>query len=218
MIRQLEPELMEDPEQVRAYAQADFAAPHNDFIRRLKDFVGEDFQGVALDLGCGSGDICRRFVSAYPACQLHALDGSATMLAYANAQANPSGTGNIRYILGRLPDALLPQSPYDLIFSNSLLHHLPDPQILWQSIKRHARSGSLVVVMDLLRPDSAAIATQLTATHAGKEPYILQRDFYNSLLAAFRREEIIGQLAMAGLDFKVRQTSDRHVFITGIIG
>ena len=35
MKRVLEPELMLDEHQVRAYAEADFEIPHQDFIRRL---------------------------------------------------------------------------------------------------------------------------------------------------------------------------------------
>ena len=56
MERILEPELMENEDQVRAYAEADFEIPHSQFIERLKTVVNNpDFDGVALDLGCGPG-------------------------------------------------------------------------------------------------------------------------------------------------------------------
>jgi ubiquinone/menaquinone biosynthesis C-methylase UbiE len=214
MHRTLEPELMEDPEQVKAYAEADFSVPHHDFIQRVQQFVDAGFNGTALDLGCGSGDISLRFVRAYPNSQLHAVDGSAAMLAYAK---NACAGEPIRFILGRLPDVILPQPNYDIIFSNSLLHHLPDPQILWQTLKHYARSGTQCAVMDLLRPPSTAVAKAMVACYAGTEPDILQRDFYHSLLAAFRVEEITAQLQAAGLPFNVTQTSDRHVFISGTV-
>ena len=41
MQRILEPELMEDESQVRAYALADFSEPHDRFIQRLKALVEE---------------------------------------------------------------------------------------------------------------------------------------------------------------------------------
>jgi len=209
---------MEDPEQVLAYAQADFEIPHNNFIQHLKAFVGNDFNGVALDLGCGSGDISWRFAHAYPNSRLDAVDGSAVMLDYAKSAACPQPVVTpVNFILGRLPTVNLPQSYYDIILSNSLLHHLPDPQILWQTVKRYSHKGSHCVIMDLLRPDSLAAAQDMVTVYAGNEPYILQHDFYHSLLAAFRIEEINGQLAEAKLPFTVRQISDRHALITGTI-
>ena len=38
---------------------------------------------------------------------------------------------------------------YDVIFSNSLLHHLPDPLPMWREIRRLARPGTIVFVRDL---------------------------------------------------------------------
>jgi trans-aconitate methyltransferase len=178
-------------------------------------FVGEGFNGNALDLGCGSGDISRRFIRAFPASTLDAVDGSLPMLEYAKAAANPPEP--IHYILGRLPGVILPKSGYDIIFSNSLLHHLPDPQILWQTIKSYAKTGTHIAVMDLLRPESTGSAMIMVEKHAGNEADILQRDFYHSLLAAFRMEEITEQLLTADLPFTVEKISDRHVFIQGVI-
>ena len=67
MNRVLEPELMEDEIQVKAYAEADFAVPHQQFIQLLSDYVNDShFSGHALDLGCGPGDISFRFAKAFP--------------------------------------------------------------------------------------------------------------------------------------------------------
>jgi hypothetical protein len=68
--------------------------------------------------------------------------------------------------------------------------------------------------MDLLRPATPAAASRLVETHAGNEPEILQRDFYNSLCAAFEIPEIETQLKQANLEhLSVTQISDRHVLI-----
>ncbi|MGR8953019.1 MAG: class I SAM-dependent methyltransferase, partial [Gammaproteobacteria bacterium] len=95
--------------------------------------------------------------------------------------------------------------------------HLPDPQILWRTVKSAARTGARIAVMDLLRPSSRRAAEELVATYAANEPDILRRDFYHSLLAAFTLDEIAGQLLEAGLSLKIEPISDRHVFIKGII-
>ncbi|MGJ0491632.1 class I SAM-dependent methyltransferase [Methylobacter sp.] len=217
MKRVLEPELMEDEAQVKAYAEADFEVPHSQFIERLQAFVNEPgFSGTALDLGCGPGDISCRFARAYPLARVHAVDGSAAMINYGKLLIDDALKPRISFIQGLLPHVSLPQASYGIIFSNSLLHHLPDPMVLWDVIKKFAVPGTRIVIMDLLRPASIDEAQTMVRTYAADEPDILKRDFYQSLLAAFRMEEIAGQIAQAGLDLKIEQISDRHVFITGI--
>ncbi|WP_341328591.1 methyltransferase domain-containing protein [Methylotuvimicrobium sp. KM2] len=214
--RILEPELMEDPKQVQAYAQADFSEPNEHFMQNLKALVGvKDFQGHALDLGCGPGDISCRFARAYPSSRVDALDGASAMLDYAESIVPSDLSARVCFIHGKLPTVSLPRSRYDLIFSNSLLHHLPEPQALWNFVKRYAGNGTRIAIMDLFRPQSVQQAKEIVEMYAATEPEILQRDFYHSLLAAFTPEEIEEQLREAGLNFEVERISDRHVFISG---
>ncbi len=218
MNRVLEPELMEDEVQVKAYAEADFVVPHQQFIQLLKDFINDpSFNGHGLDLGCGPGDISFRFAKAFPKSKLDAVDGSQPMLDYAKKLTTPALKKRVNFINGLLPDVTLPQSNYEIIFSNSLLHHLPDPRTLWQSIKNYSKPGTRVIIMDLLRPATVKEARQLVERYVANEPEILRTDFYNSLRAAFNLKEITAQLAQAELNFNIVQISDRHVFITGVI-
>lgn len=217
MDRVLEPELMEDIDQVVAYAQADFEQPDKQFIENLLIFTNDSaFRGKALDLGCGPGNISRRFAKTFPMATIYAVDGSQAMLDYAVDSIQPDMQSRLNFIHGKIPEVVLPESGYDLIFSNSLLHHLPDPQVLWQTVKRSSYPKTKIIVMDLLRPETIEIATMLVETYAATEPEILKRDFYYSLLAAFTIEEINAQLSEAGLNLTVQQISDRHVFISGI--
>ena len=218
MNRVLEPELMEDDEQVKAYAEANFDVPHGQFIQLLADFINDPkFNGHALDLGCGPGDISFRFARTFPLCKLDAVDGSQPMLNYAKSIIEPKLNDRISFVHGLLPHVTLPQSNYEIIFSNSLLHHLPDPKTLWQSVIKYSKPGTRVIIMDLIRPANDDEARQLVETYVKNEPDILKNDFYHSLLAAFSLKEITAQLAQAELNFNIVQMSDRHVFITGVI-
>lgn len=218
MNRQLETELMEEPAHVIAYAEADFSSPNQHFMQRLIQLVDPiNFHGTALDLGCGPGEISFRFANTYPNSQIYAVDGSKPMLDYARRVIPVNLTPRVQFILGYIPQLELPHADYDLIFSNSLLHHLPNPHSLWQTIKRYAHSGTTIAVMDLLRPTSIDEAQNIVHTYASTEPELLQRDFYASLLAAFSLQEITEQLQQAKLNFDIQQLTDRHVFITGII-
>ena len=203
---------MLDEEQVRAYAEADFEAPHNYFMELLiARFNDLPQTGLALDLGCGSGDISRRFVALFPGWRIDGIDGSATMLAAARAMT-PDNT-SIRYMDVRLPDS--PPGRYDMIFSNSLLHHLANPAVLWSTIRDVANRGCRVFVMDLLRPEDRVTAEALVAQYAADEPSVLQYDFFHSLLAAYEEAEITEQLRKAGLPLRVEVVSDRHVIAWG---
>ena len=209
---------MEDQDQVKAYAEADFSIPHNQFIQLIQQQLGDfQFTGYALDLGCGPGDISCRFASAFPGCSVDAIDGSKAMLDNAKSILPPELNHRVHYYLGQIPEAEIPRSKYAIIFCNSLLHHLPDPQILWETIKQHGEKGGYVFVMDLLRPSSVSDAQSLVEQYADNEPDILQKDFYHSLLAAFSLDEIKEQLRIVDLSFSAEQISDRHVFISGTL-
>lgn len=212
-------ELMEDYKQARAYAEADFEEPHNHFITMFQDiFSGHNINGYVLDLGCGTCDISLRFASAYRDCIIHGVDGAEAMLFYGRQAVERLSETQNRVKLFReiLPAKSLPRSKYNAVISNSLIHHLPDPQILWDTVKLYAISGAPVFVMDLKRPRSLDEARFLTETHASNEPEVLQRDFYNSLLAAFEIDEIKEQLKTARLEqLSVKTVSDRHVVIYG---
>lgn len=219
MERVPEPELMDDAEQALAYASADFEAPHERFVELFAErFPARVVSGPVLDLGCGPCDITLRFARAYPRCRIDALDGAAAMLAHGRAAVERAGLGERITLI----EATLPQVPltggYATVISNSLLHHLHEPAVLWRAVREQSGPGAAVFVMDLMRPASRDEAQALKATYAADEPPVLQRDFFNSLLAAFRPGEVREQLAEAGLgDLTVETVSDRHLIVWGYL-
>ncbi len=218
MNRTPEPELMLGQEQARAYSEADFEEPHSRFIELFaKSFPGEAAAGNVLDLGCGPADISLRFARAYPQARIDGVDGSETMLSFGKEAVCREGfEERIQLIHCTLPTRELPQKSYDGVISNSLLHHLQDPQVLWQTIKQFARPEAPIFVMDLVRPGSQKQAEDLTETYTAGEPEILKRDFYHSLQAAYRDDEIQSQLQEAGLKhLAVEVVSDRHLIVWG---
>jgi SAM-dependent methyltransferase len=221
MKRIVEPELMSAEEQARAYAEADFEAAH----RLYPELFAEKFprrprRALVLDLGCGPCDVTIRFAQANPGYTFHAVDGSAAMLKYGRrALARRRGlVRRIRLIEGFIPGAPIPRRSYEVILSSSFLHHLHEPQLLWQTVRQYSRRGTIVFVPDLRRPSSRAKAEAMTQKHSGNEPEVLKRDFFNSLLAAFTPAEVGRQLKQAGLNgLAVEVISDRHLLVFGRI-
>lgn len=213
-----EPELMDEFEQARAYASADFTEPNQRFVICFEaSFPGLD-HGAVIDLGCGPGDIVLRLAQRHPGLEVHGLDGSRAMLDFAAARLwdMPALQGRVQFIEGVLPGAQLPLPRYDAIVSNSLLHHLHDPSVLWRSLREIGRPGAAVLVMDLFRPVSPEAAWEIVEAWSGREPELLKRDFHNSLCAAFEPDEVREQLRANGLGtFTVNVVSDRHLLVTG---
>lgn len=214
-----EPELMLGEDQARAYAEADFEEPHELFIEEFRlAFPEVATCGFVLDLGCGPGDITARFARAFPECEVHGIDGSRAMLKFGRmiVGGDRNLQKRIKLCYGTLPEFDPPRDRYDVIISNSLLHHLADPMALWQAVRRFGTPGTPVFVMDLMRPASADDAARLAKLYTGGEPEVLQHDFYHSLLAAYRIEEVLQQLSSAGLGhFLAQAVSDRHLVIHG---
>jgi trans-aconitate methyltransferase len=216
-----EPELMDDPEQALAYSQADFSAAHGarvDIFRSL--YPNLSLRGPALDLGCGSGDVLLRFAHAFPSVTFHGLDGSQPMLDLAARALSqrPQMQARVKLLYGIIPQGPIPKQPWVLIMSHSLLHQLHHPQVLWRTLREHAPAGCAIFVADLRRPPSEVEARRVVNVTSKDEPEILQRDFFNSLCAAFEPDEVREQLADAGLSQLTVRTHDPfHLTVHGVL-
>jgi SAM-dependent methyltransferase len=212
MQRVPEPELMTDPAQAEAYASADFSEPHEAFVAHFAQRYPDFRAGRVLDLGCGTADITIRFARAYRGSHVEGLDAAAAMLEWARrAVADAQLEGRIQLIESWLDPARIPRGAYDAVICNSLLHHLADPALLWQTAVAAARPDAPVMVMDLARPGTPEAAQALVERHADGAPELMRRDFYNSLLAAYTVDEVAQQLRAGGLDdFALEPVSDRH--------
>ena len=210
---------MDTAEQARAYAAADFTEPHEAFVARFRDRFPDFNGGRVLDLGCGTADVTVRFARGYTEVRVVGVDGAPAMLAEGARLVERAGLGaRITLELLRLPDPALSGAAYDAVISNSLLHHLADPAVLWSSIEAAARPRAPVFVMDLRRPVSTDAAQQLVDAYAADASPMLRDDFYRSLCAAYTPDEVRSHLDGAGLRrFRVEPIGDRHLIAYGAI-
>ena len=223
MERICEPERMDDPEQARVYAEADFAVSDAALVERIVALAAPEGLGSKLvDLGCGPGNISFRLAERFPAAELVGLDGSYAMLALAEQRRQAAAERWPRLSFRCLS---LPLTSGDLgglagrctaIVSNSLLHHLHNPAVLWQTLRLLAAPGALVHIHDLRRPQHPAALDVLIQSYASGCDPLLRRDYAASLRAAFRIEEVQTQLAQAGLGgLGVEAREDRYLEVRG---
>ena len=228
MQRVPEPELMEEAGQVAAYAEADFSAGDGAVVGRLAALAadaGVDLaaaEALLVDLGCGPGNISLRLAERFPATRLVGIDGSAAMLQVAEQRRRACAGAGERLSFARhtLPSQALEQGPLagrcTALVSNSLLHHLHEPAVLWRTVRALAAPGAFLYLRDLRRPSSSGAAEALLALHLHEAPAVLQRDYLASLHAAFTPYEVDAQLAAAGLaSLKVAPLDDRYLEVWG---
>ena len=216
MQRALEPELMDDPEQALVYARADFEEENQGFVARFLESYPDLKDVHVLDLGCGPADIPIRLARALPECRVTGVDGSAPMIALGREAVRAAGLADrITLRCERFQDMVLAEKA-GAVISNSLLHHVPNALQFWYALRQLAKPGAVVLVMDLLRPDSPEEAQALVDRYAAGEPAILRRDFYNSLLAAFTDDEVAAQLTEMNLSrLLIDVPDDRHWVVGG---
>lgn len=217
MPRVLEPEVMDIPEEVAAYVEADFAAVNQAFVARLVDLVGARRQVKVVDLGTGPAEIPIRMVRARPSWSVVAVDASAGMIEAARRNVEAVRlTESIQVVCADAKRSNLESASFDIVCSNSLLHHMSAPAELWAEIRRLGKPGAPLLLRDLIRPASADAARQLVEKYAGRGSELLQEEFYRSFLAAFTPEEVREQLKAAGLEsLEVAIVSDRHLDVVG---
>ena len=175
--RELEPEVMDTREEAIDYDAMDHSEVNRQFAacvlpvitarQQQQASTGDSQPLQILDLGTGTAlipiEICQRVSQL----QIIAADLAAEMLMV--AQQNIQRAGLDKSILLEHADAkLLPckDQSFDGVISNSLIHHIPEPQSVFTEIKRVIKPGGFLFVRDLLRPDSLAELDRLDSLHA----------------------------------------------------
>lgn len=216
LTRTPEPEVMDDDKEALAYEQADFYQVNLRCARRALRLLEAD-RGQALDLGTGPAEIPILFCQLAPGWKVTAVDASPAMLRLAEKRVHQARLE--RRITLRRGDAKalrFLRRRFDLVFSNSLLHHLGDPLPFWREVRRLVRPGGALMVQDLTRPRSRSVARALVRRHAAPASRLLKQLFHQSLLAAFTPAEVRKQLEAAGLKgLRVRAINDRHLVVRG---
>jgi ubiquinone/menaquinone biosynthesis C-methylase UbiE len=212
MLRVLEPEIMDRPDDARDYDSMDHTEVNRRFVDDLLLAAGAMGELEILDLGAGTAripiELCRRV----PDVRVLAVDASASMLDVARIHIELSGLMS-RIMLDRTDAKELPfdDERFAVVMSNSIVHHIPQPRDMLAEAVRVCVGQGLLFVRDLLRPPNSAALDLLVTTYAGDEDERARQMFRQSLAAALSLDEmrdIARQLGFAADSVQV--TSDRH--------
>jgi len=200
MLRQLEPELMDDlhlPE-----------APHRDALRALGrlNWWGRSAQILwrairplasqraplrILDVATGGGDIpialWRLARRDGVLLNLDGCDRSPVAIEHARTHARAAGAPVGWFVRDALANPL--PADYDVITCSLFLHHLNDLEAIELMKRMRAAARRLVVIHDLTRSDFGVAMTWLASRLLSRSP-IVRHDAPQSVRAAFTLDEI----------------------------
>ena len=227
MKRTTEPELMQIPSQVRAYADADFSRSDSMVVKSLEKYLIKagrtlNKNDLIFDMACGPGNIAERIAKNWPFVNVLGIDGSKEMLNEAKKKLSDNLTKNLSYELIDINSIALGDIHFpfkaDVLVSNSALHHFHDPYCFWGALKKLGKTKCIHIHRDLIRPTSLEKAFEIKEKHLSNSPEILKNDFYASLKASFTVDEVKQQLVNAGLSqLEVFQVDELYFEIIGCI-
>ncbi len=213
-----EPEAMDDEQEVAEYNTMQHSAVNLAFVQDLLAVHPAVAAGsTVVDLGTGTALIPLLLLEHRPDLQIIATDKSPAMLRQAERNLQ----------LAVQPDAVqlleddscqlsLPDHFADVVISNSLIHHLPEPAACFREAVRILQPGGFLFIRDLFRPETTETVEHLVATHAAGESLLQQQLLRQSLHAALIVSEVEALLKeIPGLNFSIAPTSDRHWTLTG---
>ena len=211
MERILEPEVMDSLTEAIEYDAMDFTEVNTDFALKAIA-LGPPEQGIVLDAGTGPGRIPVIISQMRSQWQIIAIDAAQSMLEVATQhvqQANLQSSISLELVDAKsLP---YEDGHFDMIISNSLVHHLPDPLPFFKELKRVVKSNGGIFIRDLFRPANAEIMNALVDSIGEEYDEYQKKLFRDSLNAALTLDEVNDLISQVGLQqVKVYQTSDRH--------
>lgn len=205
-----EPEVMDSTEEAAAYDAMDHRAVNDRFVDDL--LAVHPYPRRVIDLGAGTGLIPIVLAARTPHATVTGVDLAASMLRRAGDNVGRAGLAHrISLVVADVRALPWKKGEFDVVMSNSLAHHLPDPGVLFRAVASLAGEGTTIFLRDLSRPASADDLDHLVERYAASDPPLARTLFRASLHAALTVEEVRLLARANGLgDAKIEATSDRH--------
>lgn len=210
MNRIVEQEVMDTAEAAEAYDAMEHGEVDNAFVERVLALGAKS--GHFLDVGTGPAQIPILLAQRCPEIRITAIDLSKEMLNIAKRHIAAAAL-TARITLEHVDAKALPypDNTFDGIISNSIVHHIHDSLRALQEMSRVVKPGGLVLIRDLVRPETPEAAQAFVDTYAAEDTPYQQKLYYDSFLAAFTIAEVNEMLAQMDLQGAVvTQSTDRH--------
>jgi len=151
-----------------------------------------------IDMGCGTAQIPIRLAPRLAGSLITAVDLAGSMLRVGEGNVARAGLGDrVTLALQDCKSLSFPDGAFDVVVSNSLLHHVPDPAQPLREAVRVLRPGGVLFFRDLCRPDSAEEVEDIVSRYAA-EADAHQRDLFRASLHPLGRARAGARLPQLG--------------------
>ena len=229
MDRKPEPELMNKKSQVKAYCAADFSLGEINLIKFISDYleinnINLSRNDLIVDLGCGPGNISEKLSERWPEVNVLGIDGSQEMIKEAESRILKSKIinkyRNLKYICSDIREInsheILSKKEITLLVSNSFIHHIIDLDNFFKFIINLSSEETINFHKDLIRPKDEETALNLKDKCSQKYSIILTNDYYASLKASYRKNEIREKILELNLNsMNVFEESEEYLIVYG---
>ena len=210
MNRIVEPEVMDTQEAAEAYDAMEHGEVDAAFVERVIALGAR--RGHFLDVGTGPAQIPISLAQHCPDIYITAIDLSEEMLKIAKRHvADACLTDRITLEHVDAKTLPYPDNTFDGLISNSIVHHIHDAMRALQEMGRVVRSEGVILIRDLIRPETPAAAQAFVDRYAAVDTPYQQKLYYDSFLASFTLSEVnemLTQMEMPGA--VVIQSTERH--------
>ena len=202
---------MSEEDEVSAYASAagqrHLDALDNTFVDQVLSLAPQgQHGGLLLDVGCGPGNIALKLARRSAQVSVVGLDFSLTMVRAAHRSAAEAGLeGRLWFQQGSAGQIPFANGTFDVVLSNSVLHHLADPSRVFEEMRRVAKPQGVVLVRDLCRPSRLAYPWHVR-WYGRHYSGVMRRLFEDSVRAAYTPDELSDLLEHSGM-------TSAHIFL-----
>ena len=229
MDREPEPELMDKKSQVKAYCAADFSLGEKNLIKFISNYlkinnINLSRNDLIVDLGCGPGNISEKLSERWPDVNVLGVDGSQEMIREAESRIFKNKIVNKYRNLNYICSDIRKISSYEifsrkkitLLVSNSLIHHINHLDNFFKFIINLSSKETINFHKDLIRPKDEETALKLKDKCSQKFNSILTNDYFASLKASYRKNEVQEKLLELNLNsMNVMEENEEYLIVYG---
>lgn len=192
--------LIEDKEEINSWNIINRTLIDTSFAEWFK--FRKDKSGTIVNLGCGIANLEIALLDQIYDLKFLSVDGSAGMIEVAKQNIHNNGLDDNVTLkncmiedVGHIPDC-------KTVISHGVLHHFEDPYQFWNAAIKIPKSGGILMIMDLIRPNTDEEVEEIISEWGQNNSEYID-SLRRSLHAAFTEDEIKEQLNSLGLEHQV---------------